>query len=108
MMLIHTPLNPRTRIPVLGQHFMCVPRLALAYDHGSGGSDGNFKIRIFMVKRSVYYPVYDPITRLKLGPDDREWEISAFYRKGARSQPQEQHQRNQDSSRHRTKNSIPR
>ena len=108
MMLIHTPLNPRTGLPVLRQHFMCVPRLALAYDHGSGRSDRNFKIRIFMVKRSVYCPVYDPITRLKLGPDYREWEISAFDRKGARSQFQEQHQRNQDSTRHRTKNSIPR
>jgi hypothetical protein len=50
---------------------MCVPRLALAYDHGSGRSDRNFKIRIFMVKGSVYYPVYDPVTRLKLGPDYR-------------------------------------
>jgi hypothetical protein len=61
-----------------------------------------------MVQGSVYYPVYDPIPRLKLGPNYREWEISAFDRKGARSQPQEQHQRNQDSTRHRTKNSIPR
>ena len=48
---------------------MCVPRLALCYDHGSARSDRNFKIRIFMVKGSVYYPVYDPITRLLLRPD---------------------------------------
>ena len=73
---------------------MRVSRLALPYDHGSSRSDGNFKIRIFMVKRGVYYPVYDPITRLKLGPDYREWEISAFDRKGTRSQSQGQHQRN--------------
>jgi hypothetical protein len=50
---------------------MCVPRLALPYDHGSGRSDRNFEIRIFMVKGSVYYPVYDPIPRLKLGADYR-------------------------------------
>src|SRR5260370_40802172 len=99
MMFPPPPLTPRTGLPVLRQRFMCVPRLALAYDHGSGRSDRNFKIRIFLVKGSVYYPVYDPVTRLKLGPDDREWEISAFDRKGARSQPQEQHQRKQDSTR---------
>jgi len=107
-MFINAALNSRTGLPVLRQHFMCVPRLALPNDHGSGRSDRNFEIWIFMVKGSVYYPVYDPITRLKLGPDYRECEISALDRKGARSQPQEQHQRNQDSTRHRTKNSIPR
>jgi len=64
MMLINAALNSRTRHPVFRQHFMCVPRLALPYDHGSSRSDGNFKIRIFMVKRGVYYPVYDPIPRL--------------------------------------------
>ena len=71
MMPINAALNSRTRLPVLGQHFMSVPRLALPYNHGSGRSDRNFKVRIFMVKGSVYYPVYDPITRLKLGPDYR-------------------------------------
>jgi len=71
MMLINAPLDPRTRLPVLRQHFMCVPRLALPYDHGSGRSDRNFKVRIFMVKGSVYYPVHDPIPRLNLGPDYR-------------------------------------
>ena len=84
-MLINTALNSCTGLPVLRQHFMCVPRLALPYDHGSGRSDCNFKIRIFMVKGGVYYPVYDPITRLKLGPDYREWEIVAFGGKGTRS-----------------------
>ena len=86
---------------------MRIPRLALRYDHGSGRSDRNFEIRIFVVKGSVYYPVYDPIPRLKLSADYREWEISAFDRKG-RSQSQEQRQRNQDSTRHRTQDSIPR
>jgi hypothetical protein len=43
---------------------MRVPRLAFPYDHGSGRSDRNFKIWIFMVKGSVYYPVHDPIPRL--------------------------------------------
>ena len=71
MMLINAALNSCTGLPILRQHFMHVPRLALPYDHGSGRSDRNFKIRIFMVKGSVYYPVYDPITRLKLGPDYR-------------------------------------
>jgi hypothetical protein len=71
MMLINAALNSRTGLPVLRQHFMCVPRLALPYDHGAVRSDRNFKIRIFMVKGSVYYPVYDSITRLNLGPDDR-------------------------------------
>jgi hypothetical protein len=71
MMLINAALNSRPWLPVLRQHFMCVPRLALPYDHGPGSSDRNFKVRIFVVKGSVYYPVYDPITRLKLGPDDR-------------------------------------
>ena len=85
MTLINAPLNSRTGLPVLWQHFMRVPRLALPYDHGSGRSDRNFKIRIFMVKGSVYYPVYDPIPRLKVGADDGEWEISAFDRKGSRS-----------------------
>ena len=85
MMFINAALNSRTGLPVLRQHFMRVPRLALSYDHGSGHSNRNFEIRIFMVKRSVYYPVYDPIPRLKLGADYREWEISAFDRKGARS-----------------------
>jgi len=85
MMLINATLNSRTGLPVLRQHFMCVPRLALPYNHGSGRSDCNFKIRIFMVKGSVDYPVYDPIPRLKLGPDYRELEITAFDRKGARS-----------------------
>ena len=94
MMFINAPLNSRTGLPVLRQHFMCVSRLALPYDHGSGRSDRNFEVRIFVVKGSVYYPVYDSITRLKLGPDYREWEISAFDRKGARSQSQGQHQRN--------------
>ena len=69
MMLIDAALNFRSGLPVLRQHFMCVPRLALPYDHGSGRSDRNFKVRIFMVKGSVYHPVYDPITGLKLGPD---------------------------------------
>ncbi len=108
MMLINAALNSRSWLPVFGQHFMRVPRLALRYHHGSRRSDRNFKIRIFMVKRSVYYPVHHPIPRLKLGPDYREWEITAFDRKGIRSQPQGQHERNQDSTRHRTKNSIPR
>ena len=71
MMLINAALNSRTGLPVLRQHFMCVPRLALPYDHGAGRSDRNFEVRIFMVKGSVYYPVYDPITRLNLGPDYR-------------------------------------
>jgi hypothetical protein len=71
MMLINAPLNSRTGLPVLRQHFMCVPRLALPYDHGSGRSDRNFKVRIFVVKRSVYYPVYDSITRFLLRPDYR-------------------------------------
>ena len=69
MMPINAALNSRTRLPVLGQHFMSVPRLALPYNHGSGRSDRNFKVRIFMVKGSVYYPVNDPITRLLLRPD---------------------------------------
>src|SRR5882724_4648185 len=102
MMLINAALNSRTGLPVLRQHFMCVPRLALPDDHGSGRSDRNFEIRIFMVKGSIYYPVYDPITRLKLGPDNGQWEITAFDGKGARSLDQKQHQRNQDSARHRT------
>ena len=84
MMPINAALNSRTRLPVLGQHFMSVPRLALPYNHGSGRSDRNFKIRIFMVKGSVYYPVNDPITRLLLRPDYRQREIAAFDRKGAR------------------------
>src|SRR5260370_36870729 len=100
MTLINAPLNSRTGLPVLWQHFMRVPRLALPYDHGSGRSDRNFKVRIFMVKGRVYYPVYDPIARLKFGPDYREWEIITFDRKGSRSQLQEQHQRNQHSTRH--------
>ena len=106
MMLINAALNSRTGLPVLGQHFMRVPRLALPYEHGSGRSDRNFKIRIFMVKGSVYYPVYDPITRLNLGPDYRQWEITAFDRKGARPWDQKQYQRNQDSASHRTQPSI--
>jgi hypothetical protein len=64
MVLIHTPLNSRSWLPVIRQHFMCVPRLALRYHHGPGRSNRNFKIRIFMVKGSVYYPVHDPIPRL--------------------------------------------
>jgi hypothetical protein len=64
MMLINAALNPRTGLPVLRQHFMRVPRLVLPYDHGSCRSDRNFKIWIFMVKGSVYYPVHDPIPRL--------------------------------------------
>jgi len=64
MMLINAPLNSRTGLPVLRKHFMCVPRLALPYDHGSGRSDRNFKIWIFMVKGSIYHPVHDPIPRL--------------------------------------------
>ncbi len=71
MMLINAALNSRTGLPVLREHFMCVPRLALPYDHSSGRSNRNFKIRIFMVKGSVYYPVHDPITRLNLGPNYR-------------------------------------
>jgi hypothetical protein len=71
MMLINAALNSRTGLPVLREHFMCVPRLALPYDHSSGGSDRDFKVRIFMVKGSVYYPVHDPITRLNLCPDYR-------------------------------------
>jgi hypothetical protein len=71
MMLINAALNSRPGLPVLGQHFMCVPRLALPYDHRSGRTDRNFEVRIFMIKGSVYYPVYDPIARLKLGPDYR-------------------------------------
>jgi len=54
MMLINAALNSRTGLPVFRQHFMRVPRLALPYDHGSGRSDRNFKVRIFMVKGSVY------------------------------------------------------
>jgi hypothetical protein len=71
MMLINAALNSSTGLPVLRQHFMCVPRLALPYDQGSSRSDRNFKIRIFMVKGSVYHPVHDPIARLKIGPDYR-------------------------------------
>jgi hypothetical protein len=71
MMLINPALNSRTGLPVFRQRLMCVPRLALPYDHGSGRSDSNFKVRIFTVQGSVYYPVYDAITRLNLGPDYR-------------------------------------
>ena len=71
MMPINAALNSRTRLPVLGQHFMSVPRLALPYNHGSGRSDRNFEVRIFMVKGGVYYPVYDSITRFLLRPDYR-------------------------------------
>ena len=71
MMLINAALNPRTGLPVLGQHFMCVPRLALPHNHGSGRSDRNFKVRIFMVEGGVYYPIYDSITRFLLRPDYR-------------------------------------
>jgi len=71
MMLINAALNSRTWLPVLRQHFIRVPRLALPYDHGSGRSDRNFKVRIFMVKGSVYYPIYDSITRFLLRPDYR-------------------------------------
>src|SRR4029077_7852555 len=56
MMFINAALNSRTGLPVLRQHFMRVPRLALPHDHGSGRSNRNFEIRIFMVKGSVYYP----------------------------------------------------
>ena len=71
MMLINAALNSRTGLPVLREHFMRVPRLALPYDHSSGRSDRNFEVRIFMVKGSVYYPVHDPIARLNLGPNYR-------------------------------------
>ena len=71
MVLINAALNSRTGLPVLREHFMCAPRLALSYDHSSGRSDRNFEVRIFMVKGSVYYPVHDPITRLNLGPNYR-------------------------------------
>ena len=71
MMLINAALNSRARLPVFRQRFMCVARLALPHDHSSGRSDRNFKIRIFMIKGSVYYPVDDPITRLLFRPDYR-------------------------------------
>ena len=70
-MLLNAPLNSRSRHPLHRQHFICIPGLTLPYDYGSGRSDRNFKIRIFMVKGSVYDPVHNPITRLLLGPDDR-------------------------------------
>src|SRR5450631_1409044 len=108
MMLVYAPLNYRAGLPALRQLLMCAPRLAFPHDHGSGRSDRNFEVRIFMVGGGVYYPVYDPITRLSLSPDDGQWEITAFDRKGIRSRPQEQQQRNQDPATHPTQNSIPR
>ena len=71
MVLINAPLNDSTGLPVLRKDFMCVPRLALPYDHGSGRSDRNFEVRIFMVDGGVYNPVHDPIARFDLGPDYR-------------------------------------
>src|ERR1017187_6669968 len=105
---VNAALNYRARLPVLRQHFPGVPRLAFPHDHGSGRSNRNFEVRIFMVDGGVYYPVYDPITRLSLSPDDGQREMAAFDRKGAGSRTQEQQQRNQDPATHPTHDSIPR
>jgi hypothetical protein len=107
MMPVNVPLHYRAGLPAFRQHFVRAPRLAFPHDHGSSRSDRNFEIRIFMVDGGVYYPVHDPITRFSLNPDDGQWEITAFDRKGAGSQTQEQQQRNQDPAMHPTQNSIP-
>jgi hypothetical protein len=100
MMPVNAALNYRTGFPIFRQHFVCVPRLAFRNDHSSGRSDRNFEVRIFMVDGGVYYPVYDPITRLLLRTDDRQSEITALDRKSGCSRAQEQYQRNQDPATH--------
>src|SRR5229473_6327948 len=106
MVPINASPNYHTGLPVLGQHFMCVLRLAFPHDHGSGRSDCNFEVGIFVVDGSVYYPVNDPVTRLQFRPDNCQRQVTTFDRKGARSRAQEQHQRKQDPARHQTGNSI--
>jgi hypothetical protein len=67
----------------------------------------DFEVRIFVVNRSIHFPVDHAIPSLDLCTNDRQREKSTFDRKRRRSGAKEQDHRKQDPAGHLSPVSIP-